>query len=359
MSAHLKCHDPANKSRFQCDKCDKTFSKKSGMQKHQNAVHLGIKTFQCPQCDKAFYRKEHLQKHQDAVHLGLKMFQCPQCDKAFSQKENMQNHQNEVHLGLRPFKCDQCTQDFSRKCDLNRHVSDIHLGLKPYQCRVCNEKFSQAGNMMKHMQSAHTDAFNAAKKQEEEKVRSLLTEAGYLECFELGDALPPPGAFKREHHVSFDCAEANSTSAKTGNPARWCRIDFIINVGCTFIFLEVDEMQHRFGYGSSLSCDSKRMTDVAATLLLCQDGAQIAPIHWMRYNSHGYHVAGETVRVAKEVRQRALLDSIEKVSSGGPPEEMRIEYLWYDIDEDGELEVVQNDDYNDAFRSIAFQTRRL
>ena len=264
-----------------------------------------------------------------------------------------------MHLGLKPFKCDQCDKAFAHKPDVKKHRDAVHFGLKPFECRVCNKKFPHAGHMMGHMQRMHTDAFNAAKKQEEEKVRKLLTEAGFLEQFELGDALPPPGCFKREHRIVFDCAEANSTSASTGNAARWCRIDFILNVGCTYIFLEVDEHQHRFGYNSSLSCDSKRMTDVAATLLLCEDAERMPLIHWLRYNSHGYHVGGETVRVATEVRQRALLDSIEEVSSAGRREEMKIEHVWYDIDEDGELEVVQHEEYNDAFRSVAFQTRRL
>lgn len=200
--------------------------------------------------------------------------------------------------------------------------------MKPYECRVCKTKFSQAGNMMKHMESTHNSEFCAAKKIEEEKVRALLVGAGYIECFELGDVLPPVGCFKREHRIEFDCVEANSTSAATGNAARSCRIDFIINVMSTYIFLEVDEQQHRFGYGASLSCDMKRMSDVSATLLLCEDGARMPPIHWLRYNSHGYRVGGETVRLSKEVREAALLASIDAVQTSPPPEQMAIEYVW-------------------------------
>ena len=71
---------------------------------------------------------------------------------------------------------------------------------------------------------------------------------------------PPPGYFKREHRIDFECAEASADR-------KWCFIDFVISYDDgTLVFLEVDEHQHRFGYdgvdGAHLSCDSKRMANV-------------------------------------------------------------------------------------------------
>ena len=83
MSTHLKKHDPANKSRFQCDKCDKTFSQKQQMQKHISAVHEKQKPFKCDQCDKTFSQKENMETHRDQVHRQLKKFECDKCDRSF------------------------------------------------------------------------------------------------------------------------------------------------------------------------------------------------------------------------------------------------------------------------------------
>ncbi|AHA55328.1 hypothetical protein EhV156_00232 [Emiliania huxleyi virus 156] len=192
------------------------------------------------------------------------------------------------------------------------------------------------------MRIHHTIEYNASKKIQEEKVSQLLTESGYIQLYNLGDALPPPGHYKREHHINFNCGSENSEQ-------KFCRIDFIINSNGAYIFLEVDEDQHRFGYNAMLSCDCKRMTDVQATVI--QSDERIPPIYWLRYNPQAWHYNEETIRVPTEVRHRFLMERINEVQ---PSESIRIEYMFYDIVDD-ELEVLKNEEYADCFRPLAFQ----
>ena len=76
-----------------------------------------------------------------------------------------------------------------------------------------------------------------------------LLNNGWLEYLST-DTLPPTGHFKREHKkIDFSCADASPDKS-------FCRIDFVLSYECgSYVFLEVDEHQHRFGYGGSLSCD--------------------------------------------------------------------------------------------------------
>ena len=264
------------------------------------------------------------------------------CNAAFAKSCDLTRHKR-THTREKPYKCDvlNCNAAFSDPSTLTRHKR-IHTGEKPYKCKICDYASTQNNNLYDHMRIHHTIEHNASKKIQEEKVSQLLTESGYIQLYNLGDALPPPGHYKREHHINFNCGSENSEH-------KFCRIDFIINSNGAYIFLEVDEDQHRFGYNAMLSCDCKRMTDVQATVI--QSDERIPPIYWLRYNPQAWHYNEETIRVPTEVRQRFLIERINEIQ---PSDTIRIEYMFYDIIED-ELEVITNEEYADCFRPLAFQ----
>lgn len=187
------------------------------------------------------------------------------------------------------------------------------------------------------------------RKKYEEQMCKLLLEDGWEEVTTLGDALPPIGFFKREHRIDFDCTEANSTN-RLGNTSRSCRIDFILNVNGVFVFLEVDESQHRFGYDATLSCDSKRMCDVMHTIALAGD-ERMPPPFWIRYNPMAWHKAGSLLRVDTRLRQRFFTDLLGSVQHS---DELRIGYAFYDLDENDDLEVLQNEEFSETLASCAF-----
>ncbi|CAZ69511.1 Putative C2H2-type Zinc finger protein [Emiliania huxleyi virus 99B1] len=372
MELHTRRH--MGEKPYKCDvlDCNAAFAKSCDLTTHKR-THTGEKPYKCDMlnCNAAFSDQSNLKKHK-IIHMGEKPYKCDflNCNAAFSQLWNLVTHKR-THTGEKPYKCEflNCNAAFAKSCDLKRHAR-IHTGEKPYACDICGSAFADPSgyrvhknrclgikpyacdicdyasaaksDLNDHVRVRHNDQYIARRKIQEEKVNKLLTESGYVQLYNLGDALPPPGNYKREHKINFDCGSNNKQSSH-------CFIDFIINSNGTYIFLEVDENQHRFGYDAMLSCDCKRMTDVQATVIQSDD--RIPPIYWLRYNPQAWHCNEETIRVPTEVRQRFLMERINEVQ---PSESIRIEYMFYDIVDD-ELEVITNEEYADCFRPLAFQ----
>ncbi|XP_030760348.1 zinc finger E-box-binding homeobox protein zag-1 isoform X2 [Sitophilus oryzae] len=76
-------------------------------------------------------------------------FQCDQCDKAFSKQSSLARHKYE-HSGQRPHKCDECPKAFKHKHHLTEHKR-LHSGEKPFQCSKCLKRFSHSGSYSQHM----------------------------------------------------------------------------------------------------------------------------------------------------------------------------------------------------------------
>ncbi|XP_076046909.1 Zn finger homeodomain 1 [Oratosquilla oratoria] len=77
------------------------------------------------------------------------IFQCDQCDKSFSKQSSLARHKYE-HSGQRPYKCKLCPKAFKHKHHLTEH-SRLHTGEKPYQCQKCHKRFSHSGSYSQHM----------------------------------------------------------------------------------------------------------------------------------------------------------------------------------------------------------------
>ena len=97
----------------------------------------------------------------------------------------------------------------------------IHSGLRPYVCMYegCGQRFTQKSAATKHFKAMHTPEGQARQKKQEQRIAKFLTKNGI--------------DFKREHHISFKCFSAESTS-------KFARIDFVIQLKGSIIFLEVD-----------------------------------------------------------------------------------------------------------------------
>merc|ERR1712012_1505120 len=77
---------------FNCDQCDKTFTKKSSITRHKYE-HSDLRPHKCTDCEKAFKHKHHLPEHR-RLHSGEKPFQCPKCHKRFSHSGSYSQHIN-------------------------------------------------------------------------------------------------------------------------------------------------------------------------------------------------------------------------------------------------------------------------
>ena len=200
---------------------------------------------------------------------------------------------------IRRFRCnvDGCGKRFKRNGHLKQHKAVAHdIGVVWHRCEVdgCGKRFKRRGTLYDHLKRSHHPLYVARMKKEEELVNQQALEAGWVP-WNSGDTLPPPGHFKREHHIDLECAEASPDR-------KYARIDFVFGFERGYVFLEVDERQHRFGCcdgdGAHLSCDGKRMANVHTSLVIefASVGQSVPNIYWLRYNPHAWKVDGETRR---------------------------------------------------------------
>lgn len=193
---------------------------------------------------------------------------------------------------------------------------------------------------MDHIKRMHNDVYVARKKQEEERVRAVLINAGWQESFATVN-VPPVGFFKREKRIDFKCANVQSAT-------QYCRIDFVLSTRGGLVFLEVDENQHQYGYDASVSCDMKRMSHVMETLFV-ELGEALPYVYWLRYNPSAWHVDGALVRVPKAEREARLVRWLGDFEAVQP---LEIGYAFYDREGD-ELLVLENEAYNPQYREVA------
>lgn len=169
----------------------------------------------------------------------------------------------------------------------------------------------------------HTPEGLARQKKQEQRIATALTASGF--------------DFKREHTIDFMCL-----GDATG---RCARVDFLLLLSGRVIMLEVDEDQHRFGYGPVL-CDMARMADIV--LSLAAEGNTL-PIQFVRYNPHAFKVDGATVRTLKRDREACLvsyLRALPPVDASTPP--LAVQYMFYDT-EAGHPVVTRDPDYSPHF----------
>lgn len=76
------------------------------------------KKFECNYCQKTYTTKAVLRKHQKR---HKKDFQCPNCDKQFDSQHVLDKHVK-LHSGYRPFSCTNCANSFSEERSLKTHM---------------------------------------------------------------------------------------------------------------------------------------------------------------------------------------------------------------------------------------------
>ena len=92
----------------------------------------------CSICQVSFSRKSSLKRHIEAVHEKKKAHKCLICDSNFSSTDSLKQHITTVHEGKKPHKCLICDSNFSSTSDLKRHIAAVHEGTKPHKCSICD-----------------------------------------------------------------------------------------------------------------------------------------------------------------------------------------------------------------------------
>jgi ssDNA-binding Zn-finger/Zn-ribbon topoisomerase 1 len=304
-----------------------------------------------PDCDFRTKETGTLKQHKANKHdMNVVWHLCnqPDCDFKAKHASDLRQHEaNKHNIDITWRLCNQPGCNFKSKTmgHLNLHKADIHdIGVVVHCCDYpdCEYTAKRASSLIIHMKAMHWNTYCARKKEQEERVRTALLATGWLEYF-ASDTLPPLGYFKREKRIDFACVDAEDT---------WCRVDFVLGTATGYVFLEVDEHQHRFGYDAMLSCDMKRMAKVMASLAL-EAGASMPNVFWVRYNPNAWHVNGALQSVPKVERESWLCAFLSELTMTQP---LTIGYAYYDSS-DGALEVLQNAEYHPQFAGVAFDLR--
>ncbi|XP_032429418.1 zinc finger protein 184-like [Xiphophorus hellerii] len=137
---------------FPCTQCDKTFTSRRCLLKHDNFHHKGMR-FPCEHCGKGFFGKDALVRH-TLIHTGERPFKCDDCEKSFRSAAELKIHRR-YHTGERPFKCTICEKGFVQSCFLTLHMR-THTGERPYVCAVCNKGFSSLHGLKRHRRLVHS-----------------------------------------------------------------------------------------------------------------------------------------------------------------------------------------------------------
>ncbi|PAA58496.1 hypothetical protein BOX15_Mlig014837g1, partial [Macrostomum lignano] len=132
---------------FQCDTCQKKFTRKSYLKAHISAVHKKAKPHKCKVCGKRFSQACSLSSH-SRLHTGEKPFECKVCAKRFTDSSSHIRH-SRVHTEEKPFECKVCGKRFGDSSNLTKH-SRVHTGEKPFECKVCGMRFSFSSSLSSH-----------------------------------------------------------------------------------------------------------------------------------------------------------------------------------------------------------------
>lgn len=204
-------------------------------------------------------------------------------------------------------------------------------------------------------------------KTEEGDVHKMLMDEDlvYRDYKAIGPALPrEKGEYKREHNTTFWLGAqtqkilndlVNEKNEKTEKKEKKrARIDFVIRVKGGYVFLEVDERQHKDkSYVDDGPGGMKRMRKIIESMRL--SGIQ-EPIFVIRYNPHQYTINGapDEQNPPNENDLRELIHKIKSMDLTSEPL-FQIEYYYYDariVNGEKVAEVTLNDDYREILSEL-------
>ena len=133
---------------------------------HEEKKPVSTETYECDFCDKTFSRPDNVSRHIKAVHEGKKPFPCEECDKTFAEKRSLNHHMLSFHEEKMPLSqlkslkesmsnrkwlsCDYCEFTTVKSYNLKIHIKAVHDGNKPYECETCEETFARKDTLLKH-----------------------------------------------------------------------------------------------------------------------------------------------------------------------------------------------------------------
>ena len=142
IEPHEGCCGKANKSKIvECDKCGKSFARKSVLTRHQESC-LQNANLKCFKCNKTYFQKAAYNNHikecstqpQEITRKYIhrkKSVPCQFCEKLFvdtkAMSQHMFSHHNQWNRSEDDyFQCDICEKTFAKPSNLKRHFTVVH-----------------------------------------------------------------------------------------------------------------------------------------------------------------------------------------------------------------------------------------
>ena len=164
LKDHMNIHEPENNP-YSCKVCDKGFTTKYGYERHIMQNHRDNSlVFTCTECENSYISEQNLMRHVETNHIGKAEHICNICEKPFSRKDVLKKHQKIVHQidkrnvtlpgindGENLFDCHICEKTFKEKSVLNRHLETVHNdNCARYHCNECDKQFKRKDHLQKH-----------------------------------------------------------------------------------------------------------------------------------------------------------------------------------------------------------------
>jgi predicted RNA-binding Zn-ribbon protein involved in translation (DUF1610 family) len=146
-----------------CDICGRDFGDAKKAYNHKQQAHLPAK---CKQCGQVFPYLRDLKKHRFEVHMVRPTFNCDSCDRTFTRRNLLTVHVKRVHLGEQgKHQCTYCQKRFFDKHKLDGHVVMAHTRTQPHACRYgCGKHFNCTSNRIKHEKAHHGESYGLRQK---------------------------------------------------------------------------------------------------------------------------------------------------------------------------------------------------
>lgn len=158
--------------RLKCEQCNKSFSKKSNLDRHLREFHTS-KEYKCTDdtCDaeyKVFKTEDAFLHHNFYYHDAHDGIECPNCSNLFYPQSYFQRHLNGCTAKKEGTKktiaCSaaDCDKKFSYRQAMHRHYSAVHSDNPDFVCAVCERKVTTQQALEIHM-ATHEGSFRRIK----------------------------------------------------------------------------------------------------------------------------------------------------------------------------------------------------
>lgn len=109
-----------------CVLCKRVFKNERVLGHHMRYSHTEIGPLPCEFCGKCFKNMVSLRNHLKRLHGPEKeQFECDYCEKRFSRKSSLMEHHN-THTKRRPYKCLWCVKTFRNTSHFSVHRTTKH-----------------------------------------------------------------------------------------------------------------------------------------------------------------------------------------------------------------------------------------